>query len=172
MEAHHEHDGPKGKKIKPRRACVPTAQSAQSAVAHGWDAAVVRTGASLPVSGECASTPAGRANPPEPRGSGSDLLQTRPFPDERGSPLAAPLLAISRVSGVGWLVVVVIASLAAPGHHPLPTQAVAVADWMSDHGHFAPGPDTRLDRLDLPAMSFDFRPDTPPDVLVAFSARY
>src|SRR4051794_22613846 len=47
--------------------------------------------------------------------SGSDLLQTRAFPDERGSPSAAPLLAISRVSGVVWLVVAVIASLAAPG---------------------------------------------------------
>src|SRR3954470_22608319 len=60
-------------------------------------------------------------------------------------------LAISRVSGVGWLVVVVIASLAAPGPHPLPTQAVAFADWTTDHGHFAPGRDTRLGPLDLPA---------------------
>src|SRR4051794_20308932 len=89
-----------------------------------------------------------RANHAEAR---SDLLQTRPFPDERGSPSTAPLLAISRVSGVGWLVVVVIASLAAPGHHPLPTQAVAFADWTTDHGHFAPRRDTRLQPLDLPA---------------------
>lgn len=51
----------------------------------------------------------------------------------RSSPSAAPLLAISRVSGVVWLVVVVIAPLAAPGHHPLPTQNVAFADWMTDH---------------------------------------
>src|SRR4051795_9464881 len=55
------------------------------------------------------------------------------------------------LSGVVWRVVVVIASLAAPGHHPLPTQAVAFADWMTDHGHFARGPDTRLQPLDLPA---------------------
>jgi hypothetical protein len=45
----------------------------------------------------------------------------------RSSPSAAPLLSISRVSGVVWLVVVVIAPLAAPGHHPLPTQIVAFA---------------------------------------------
>src|SRR3954470_16028879 len=60
-------------------------------------------------------------------------------------------LAISRVPGVGWLAVVVIASLAAPGPHPLPTQAVAFADWTTEHGHFALGRDTRLQRLDLPA---------------------
>ena len=42
----------------------------------------------------------------------------------RSSPSAAPLLAI-RVSGVVWFVVVVIAPLAAPGHHPFPTQDVA-----------------------------------------------
>ena len=69
----------------------------------------------------------------------------------RSSPSAAPLLAISRASGVVWLVVVVIAPLAAAGHHPLPTQNVAFADWMTDHGHFARGPDTRLQPLDLPA---------------------
>src|SRR4051794_23724838 len=59
----------------------------------------------------------------------------RLFPDERGSPSTAPLLAISRVPGVRWLVVVVIASLAAPGPHPLPTQADAFADWTTEHGH-------------------------------------
>src|SRR3954462_6200702 len=69
-----------------------------------------------------ASAPAARRPLLLSGGSGSDLLQTRPFPDERGSPSTAPLLAISRVSGVGWLVVVVIASLAAPGP-PSPSDA-------------------------------------------------
>src|SRR6478672_6847343 len=67
----------------------------------------------------------------------------------RSSPSAAPLLPISRVSGVAWFVVVVIAPLAAPGHHPLPTQIVS--DWLTDHGDFPRGPDTRLQPLDLPA---------------------
>src|SRR5436309_1303955 len=50
----------------------------------------------------------------------------------RSSPSAAPLPPVSRVSGVAWPVVVVIAPLAAPGQHPLPTQAVAFADWMTN----------------------------------------
>ena len=49
------------------------------------------------------------------------------------------------------LVVVVIASLATLGHHPLPAQDVAFADWMTDHGLFARGPDTRRQPPDLPA---------------------
>src|SRR6478609_2076309 len=70
----------------------------------------------------------------------------------RSSPSAAPLLPISRVSAVAWLVVVVIAPLAAPGHHPLPTQIVAFVDWITDHGlFFARGPDTRRQPLDVPA---------------------
>src|SRR5215211_6720771 len=68
-----------------------------------------------------------------------------------GSMPVTRLLLISRVSGVVWLVGVVIAPLAAPGHHPLPTHDVAFADWMTDHGVLARGPDTRLQPLDVPA---------------------
>jgi hypothetical protein len=91
----------------------------------------------------------------------------------RSSPSAAPLLAISRVSGVVWLVVVVIAPLAAAGHHSLPTQNVAFADWMTDHGHFFawtryPPPTTRP-----PRQSFARTPACvgPPESLASFSLR-
>src|SRR5215218_2162687 len=101
-----------------------------------------------------ARTPRGPRTPLGPRLIARESHGRSRWPLVAGSLPAGPALPFDTPgdqSGVASLVVVVIAPLAAPGTVHFRRRTSHLADWMTDHGGFARGPDSRLQPLDLPA---------------------